>query len=142
MKNPVYAQIDTDPYSFDESVRFIHAAGVGKFSHQMFRGRFCVDAMPNQALMLILAANAAEVYLNGKTVAMFSMRSYMFDPVYEVYDITPYLTLGENVIAVYNIDTGEEIRAGFALEVLADGEVDAVGVDVTDAVAVQGCLVR
>lgn len=123
MKNPVYAQIDTDPYSFDESVRFIHAAGVGKFSHQMFRGRFCVDAMPNQALMLILAANAAEIYLNGKTVAMFSMRSYMFDPVYEVYDITPYLTIGENVIAVYNIDTGEAIRAGFALEVLADGEV-------------------
>ena len=123
MKNPVYAQIDTDPYSFDESVRFIHAAGVGKFTHQMFRGRFTVDAMPKQALMLILAADAAEIYLNGQPVAMFSMRSYMFDPVYEVYDITPFLAVGENVIAVYNIDTGEEVRAGFALEVRAEGEV-------------------
>ena len=123
MRNPIYAQIDTDPYSFDESVRFIHATGVGKFSHQMFRGRFTVETMPNQALMLVLAANAAEVYVNGKTAAMFSMRSYVFEPVYEVYDITPYLVLGENVIAVYNIDTGEEKRAGFALEVLADGNV-------------------
>ncbi len=123
MKKHSYAKIVTDDYSFDSSVRWIRAANAAPYSHQMFRHDFTLEAVPIRAVMLVMAANAAEIFVNGKTVAMFSTRSYLFDKIYEVYDITPYLAVGKNVIAVLNIDTGEAVTAGFALELLADGAV-------------------
>ena len=122
MKNPVYAPAVKAPYFFDESVRWIHAKGVSNFSVQMFRASFTLDVIPKEAVLLAMAANYAEIFINGKAAASLAVRSYIFDKAYEVYDVTSYLQVGKNIIAVQNIDTGEEIRAGFALEIKADGK--------------------
>ena len=122
MKNPVYANAVTESYAFGDLTRWIRPVGVTNFSSQMFRKTFTLEKMPKQAVMLAMAANYAEIYVNGEAAMSLSVRSYIFDKVYEVADILPYLREGENVIAVMNIDTGEEIRAGFAIEVQADGE--------------------
>ncbi len=122
MKNPVYAKTVTRAYDFGENARWIKPISVEKFSNQMFRKAFTLEKMPKEAVMLAMAANYAEIYINGEAAASLAVRSYMFDQVYEVYDVLPYLREGENVIAVMNTDTGEELRAGFALELRADGK--------------------
>ncbi len=122
MKNPVYAPTVTAPYVFSDSARWIHAEGVSNFTEQMFRRTFELNALPKQAVLLAMAATYAEIYINGEAAASLAVRSYIFDKAYEVYDVTNFLRLGKNLIAVRNIDTGEEIRAGFALELQADGE--------------------
>lgn len=121
MKNPVYANTVTEPYAFGESARWIRPTGVSNYSTQMFRKSFTLEKLPEKAVMLAMAANYAEIYVNGEAAMSLSVRSYIFDKAYEVADILPYLREGKNVIAVMNVDTGEEIRAGFALEVQADG---------------------
>lgn len=120
MKNPTYASAVTDSYAFDASVRWIHAVGVENYSSQMFRKSFTLDKLPEKAVMLAMAANYAEIFVNGERAMSLALRSYIFDKAYEVVDILPYLRVGKNVIAVMNIDTGEEVRAGFALELKAD----------------------
>ena len=122
MKNPIYARAVCEPYFFGEESRWIHASGAEKFSSQMFRKAFSLEKLPEKAVLVAMAANYAEIYINGEPAATLAVRSYMFDKAYEVYDILSYLREGKNVIAVMNIDTGEAIRAGFALEIQADGE--------------------
>ena len=122
MKNPIYARAVCEPYFFGEESRWIHALGAEKFSSQMFRKAFSLEKLPEKAVLVAMAANYAEIYINGEPAATLAVRSYMFDKAYEVYDILSYLREGKNVIAVMNIDTGEAIRAGFALEIQADGE--------------------
>ena len=122
MKNPIYARAVCEPYFFGEQSRWIRAFGAGKFSSQMFRKSFSLEKLPEKAVLVAMAANYAEIYINGEPAATLAVRSYMFDKAYEVYDILSYLREGKNVISVMNIDTGEAIRAGFALEIQADGE--------------------
>ncbi len=122
MKNPVYAPAVKTPYSFDESVRWVRAENAVNFSTQLFRGTFTLEKLPEKAVLLAMAAHYAEIFINGNAAASLATRSYIFDKVYEVYDVTAFLKEGKNVVAVRNIDTGDEIRAGFALEIKADGE--------------------
>ena len=122
MKNPIYAKAVSEPYYFGEESRWIRAVGAEKYYGQMFRKTFCLESLPKKAVLLAMAANYAEIYINGEQVTMIAVRSYMFDQVYEVTDILPYLKEGKNVIAVVNVDTGEPVRAGFALEIQADGK--------------------
>ena len=122
MKNPIYATAVSEPYSFGEATRWIRPLRAEKLSSQMFRKTFSLKTLPEKAVLLAMAANYAEIYINGESAASLAVRSYMFDKVYEVYDVLPYLREGKNTVAVMNIDTGEEIRAGFALEIQADGK--------------------
>ncbi|MBQ8497315.1 MAG: family 78 glycoside hydrolase catalytic domain [Clostridia bacterium] len=122
MKNPVYAKAVSEPYRFGDSARWIRPTDVQNFSNQMFRKSFRLEKLPEKAVMLAMAANYAEIYINGAAAMSLAVRSYIFDKAYEVADILPYLREGKNVIAVMNTDTGEEIRAGFALEIQADRE--------------------
>ncbi len=120
MKNPIYAKAVSEPYFFGKESRWIRAAGAEKYSEQMFRKTFCLEALPKKAVLLAMAANHAEIYVNGDPAVALTVRSYIFDQVYETADILPYLRKGKNVITVVNIDTGEAVRAGFALEIQAD----------------------
>ncbi len=122
MKDPIYAPAVKEAFSFADSVRWIRAEGVSNFSVQLFRGSFALTKLPARAVLLAMAANYAEIFINGRAAASLGVRSYIFDKVYEVYDVSDYLCEGNNVVAVMNVDTGEEIRAGFALEIKADGE--------------------
>ncbi len=126
MKNPVYAPAVKAPYHFGERSRWIHAENVANFSVQFFRRSFELAKRPQKAVLLAMASNYAEIYINGRAAASLAVRSYVFDKTYEVYDVTEYLCEGKNVIAVQNIDTGEAVRAGFALELQADGETICV----------------
>lgn len=129
MKNPIYAKAVSEPYTFGTESRWIRAAGAEKYSEQMFRKTFCLDTLPKKAVLLAMAANYAEIYINGESAASLAVRSYIFDQVYEVSDILPYLRVGKNVIAVRNIDSGEPVRAGFALEIQADGKTICISDD-------------
>jgi len=120
MKNPIYAKAVSEPYFFGEDSRWIRAAGAEKFSEQMFRKTFYLESLPKKAVLLAMAANHAEIYINGELAVLLAVRSYIFDQVYEAADVLPYLREGKNVITVVNIDTGEAVRAGFALEIQAD----------------------
>ena len=121
MRNPDYAPIVREAFSFSDAARWIRAEGVANFSVQLFRNTFVLTEKPHRAVMLAMAANYAEIFINGRAAASLGVRSYIFDKVYEVYDVSEYLTAGKNVVAVMNVDTGEEVRAGFALEIVADG---------------------
>ena len=122
MKDPVYAPTVREAVSFSPAARWIRGEGAANFSVQLFRGSFSLTKKPARALLVAMAANYAEIFIGGKAAASLGVRSYIFDKVYEVYDITDRLTEGENVVAVMNVDTGEAVRAGFALEIFADGE--------------------
>lgn len=129
MKNPIYAKAVSEPYFFGEESRWIRAEGAEKYYGQMFRKSFCLETLPKKAVLLAMAANYAEIYINGEPATTVSVRSYIFDQVYEVTDILPYLKEGKNVIAVLNVDTGEPVRAGFALEIQADGKTVCISDD-------------
>ena len=122
MKNPIYAKAVAEPYFFGSESRWIRAVGAEKYSSQMFRKTFCLETLPKKAVLIAMAANYAEIYINGEPATTVSVRSYIFDQVYEVTDILPYLKEGKNVIAVANIEMGEPNRGGFALEIRADGK--------------------
>lgn len=115
-------------YAFSAPTRWIHGTGLGKYNHPMFRQRFELAAVPAHGAMLIMADNVAEVWINGRHAAMHVVRNYIFDTIYEVYDVTGWLRPGTNVIAVRNWDSDHPTRGGFALEIQADG----VPVCVTD----------
>ena len=106
MKNPIYAKAVSEPYFFGNESSWIRAVGAEKFSEQMFRKTFYLDALPKKAVLIVMAANYAEIYINGQAAVALTVRSYIFDQVYEAADILPYLREGKNVIAVRNIDTG------------------------------------
>ena len=120
MKNPIYAKAVSEPYSFGEESRWIRSVGAEKYSGQMFRKKFCLETLPKKAVLLAIASNYAEIYINGEPATTVSVRSYIFDQVYEVTDVLSYLKEGENVISVVNVDIGEPARGGFALEIQTD----------------------
>ena len=103
MKNPIYARAVSDPYFFGDESRWIRAVGVEKYSEQMFRKTFTLETLPEKAVILAMAANYAEIYINGQAAVATAVRSYIFDQVYETADVLPYLREGKNVIAVRNI---------------------------------------
>lgn len=123
--NPIgQAKKILDAYSFSGTARWIRKKGAEHLSHNLFRGAFSLAALPGRAVMIVMSAGYSEILINGHFAASVSERSYIFDKAYEVFDITSYLVTGKNIVAVANIDTGEPVRAGFALEICsADGAV-------------------
>lgn len=106
------------PCSFGDEARWIHRGGDNEtLSHALFRGSFELDCVPAHAVMLAMSADYCEIYVNGALIAILSERSYLFDRSYEVFDVSPYLKTGRNVVAVASIDTGEPVRTGFAIEI-------------------------
>ncbi len=112
----------TEPHAFGSEARWIRAAGAEKAAHVWLRRSFEMAGAPKRAVLLAMAANYAEIFLNETPVCALSERSYIFDKSYEVYDVTPLLRTGRNVLAILLIGTGEPVRDGVALELDADGE--------------------
>ena len=104
MKNPIYANAVSEPFYFGGESRWIRAVGAEKYSGQMFRKTFCLETLPKKAVLLAIASNYADIYINGEPATTVSVRSYIFDQVYEVTDVLSYLKEGENVISVVNVD--------------------------------------
>ena len=82
MINPVFAPVVVDrDHSFSADTRWIHGADSQNLSHPMYRRSFTLSAVPKQAVMLVLSANYAQVFINGAEAAMHVVRNYIFDTI-------------------------------------------------------------
>lgn len=69
-----------------------------------FRKSFAVDSLPDSAELTICGLGYYELFLNGQNITKGYMAPYRANPdhylYYDRYDITEYLTQGENVIGI------------------------------------------
>ena len=70
----------------------------------VFRRSFTLDANPNYAEILISGVGFYDLFVNGKKITKGIIAPYISNPddivYYDLYDLVPYLTAGENVIGV------------------------------------------
>ena len=86
-----------EAYSFSSTARWIRRKGAEAQSHNLFRGTFSLDSLPERAVLLVMSAGYSEVFINGYFVASVSERSYIFDKAYEVFDVTAFLVTGKTL---------------------------------------------
>ena len=63
-----------------------------------------------------------EVYVNGEKLTEYSVRSYVYNRAYEVYDVASLLKKGKNTVAVRFCDGAGGVNRGFACEIIVDGK--------------------
>ena len=93
--------------------------------HILFRRRFVCPA----PVLYITADDFYKLYLNGRFVTEGPASAYSFRYHYQALDVTPYLTEGENVIAVHTLYQGlinrvwqsGDQRHGLLLDLEIDG---------------------
>ena len=98
--------------------------------HVLFRRRFTVTEDFREARIFLSADDYYKLYVNGRFVAQGPAPSYHFQYNYNEVDLTPYLTAGENVIAVHTLYQGlinrvwqsGDQRHGFICDLVVDGE--------------------
>ncbi len=69
-------------------------------AHAQFRKGFTLDSLPKQAPARIAADSRYRLYLNGHLLGHGPIRAQPRRMVYDIYDLVPYLRLGENVLDV------------------------------------------
>ena len=79
-----------------------------KESHGLFRKTFSLDHIPDSAPARITADSRYALYVNGHELGRGPIRSQFRRLHYDLYDLNPYLNVGENVIAVYVKYYGQE----------------------------------
>ena len=98
--------------------------------HILFRNRFTLTEAFQSARIFLSADDYYKLYVNGRFVAQGPAPSYHFRYNYNEVDLTPYLTVGENVIAVHTLYQGlinrvwqsGDQRHGFICDVEVDGK--------------------
>ena len=98
--------------------------------HILFRRAFVCDQKPERAHMYLSADDCYKLYINGRFVAQGPAPAYHFRYCYNQIDVAPYLTAGENVIAVHTLYQGlinrlwqsGDRRHGLILDLVIDGE--------------------
>ena len=71
-----------------------------EFSRCMFRRTFDVEVLPAEAPARISADSRYVLWVNGHEVGRGPARSQPYRQRYDSYDLSPYLSVGANVIAV------------------------------------------
>ncbi|MCX8064847.1 MAG: glycosyl hydrolase [Candidatus Hydrogenedentes bacterium] len=86
----------------------------------LFRRSFNLSTLPKRAEISISCDNSYRLFLNGKQIGREFEFLYDQDgwEGAEVYDVTPYLVQGKNVIAVYGVNSGGP--GGLVLRFVAD----------------------
>lgn len=79
-----------------------------KESHGLFRKSFTLDHLPGRAPTRITADARYALYVNGHELGRGPIRSQFRRLHYDMYDLAPYLKIGENVLAVYVKYYGQE----------------------------------
>ena len=79
--------------------------------HTYFRKAFTLPALPKKAILLFSADDYAKVYINGTFVLQGPEPSYPFDQPHFDIDVTPFLRIGENVLAAHVYYHGLATRA-------------------------------
>ncbi len=98
--------------------------------HILFRKRFTLTEDLRDARIYLSADDYYKLYVNGAFVAQGPAPSYHFQYNYNEVDLTPYLTVGENVIAVHTLYQGlinrvwqsGDLRHGLICDVVVDGQ--------------------
>ena len=74
--------------------------------HILFRKRFTLTEAFRSARIFLSADDYYKLYVNGRFVTQGPAPSYHFHYNYNEVDLTPYLTAGENIIAVHTLYQG------------------------------------
>ena len=98
--------------------------------HVLFRKRFTLTEAFGDAKILLSADDYYKLYINGRFVTQGPAPSYHFQYNYNEVDLRPYLTAGENVIAVHTLYQGlinrvwqsGDQRHGFICDLVVDGQ--------------------
>lgn len=98
--------------------------------HILFRKKFSLETVPQNAEIFISADDYYKLYINGRFAAQGPSPSYHFQYNYNVINITDFLKCGENTIAVHTLYQGlinrvwqsGDNRHGLILDVTADGK--------------------
>jgi len=73
-------------------------------ANPQFRKSFLLDSLPSYAEITICGLGYYELYINGQNITKGYMAPYRANPdhylYYDCYDLTEYLTVGENVVGV------------------------------------------
>lgn len=77
-------------------------------SHGLFRKTFTLNSLPARAPARLTADSRYALYVNGRELGRGPIRSQFRRLHYDLYDLAPYLTAGENVIAIYVKYYGQE----------------------------------
>ncbi len=99
--------------------------------HILFRRRFTLDSLPQNARLFITADDYYKVYINGTFVSQGPAPAYPSRYGYNTLDVTAYLREGENVMAVHTLYQGlinrvwvsGDNRHGLLCDLELDGEV-------------------
>ncbi len=97
--------------------------------HILFRKRFTLTEDFGDARIYLTADDYYKLYVNGTFVTQGPAPSYHFQYNYNEVDLSPYLTVGENVIAVHTLYQGlinrvwqsGDRRHGFICDLVVDG---------------------
>ena len=100
--------------------------------HMLFRKRFYAQKA-DKTIIRITADDYYKLYINGNYVGQGPAAGFHFNYYFNEFDITPYLTDGENIIAIHAYYQGlinrvwvsGDDRAGVIFDVLSNGEVIA-----------------
>lgn len=76
----------------------------------------------SEAELYFFASDFCEVYVNGEKLTEYSVRSYVYNRAYEVYDVASLLKKGKNTVAVRFCDGAGGVNRGFACEIIVDGK--------------------
>ena len=98
--------------------------------HVLFRKRFTLTEEFGDARIFLSADDYYKLYINGRFVTQGPAPSYHFQYNYNEVDLRPYLTVGENVIAVHTLYQGlinrvwqsGDQRHGFICDLVVDGQ--------------------
>ena len=83
------------------------SASVYDYGVYHFRNTFSLDKVPHQQIIYISADNRYRLYVNGQEIAHGPARSSLQYWHYETIDLTSFLRIGENSLAVEVFNLGE-----------------------------------
>ncbi len=79
---------------------FLRGRGGGRFSRSLFRRTFELSELPGEAPARLTADSRYVLWINGREVGRGPARSQPYRLRYDSYDLAPYLTPDDNVIAI------------------------------------------
>jgi len=99
-------------------------------AHVLLRAAFTLETLPKEAVLYFSADDTAEVFLNGRRVALGPAPGWPEAYPYAEVEITPFLRQGRNVLAVHTLYQGlinrvwmsGDFRHGFIADLVADGQ--------------------
>lgn len=98
--------------------------------HVLFRKKFWLEKLPNEATMYVTADDYYKLYVNGKFVGQGPAPGYHNNYNYNVIDLSSYLIKGENTLAFHTYYQGlinrvwqsGDYRHGLLCDLVIDGE--------------------